>query len=148
MRNELIRALKRQAERLLMVIPGTYESIAIEALYKEVRELYNFDCRTRSASWRSRPAIELSLHWMETCAWVLTLDPSLEDPDPASYGILRVSNSGGIKTIVCHCVDYEHFKTFPPVVKYQGERYARVGWNRDDNYCWYRANMALASGIA
>jgi len=47
-----------------------------------------------------------------------------------------------------HCADYDHFKAYPPVVKYKGEKYARVGWSRDDCYCWYRTGMALAAGIS
>jgi len=148
MRNELIHALKQQAERLLMVIPGTYEFTTIEFVNKKMRELYDYDCRNPEIGERGKRLTTLIRHWMETCAWVLALDPLIAEPDPASYGILRASSTGGVRTITMHCADYDHFKSFPPVVLYKGERYARVGWSRDDCYCWYRTGMALANGVS
>lgn len=147
MRNELIHALKTLAERLLLVIPGTYEFTTIEVVRKKVHEMYDFDCRNPQLGESGRRLTDLMRHWMEACAWVLALDPKVVDPDPSSYGILRTSNTGGVKTIVVHCADYDHFKSFPPVVKYKGDKYARVGWNRDDCYCWYRTGMTLANSV-
>lgn len=60
---------------------------------------------------------------------------------------LKVLQSGNIDNtywFYTDCFDYEHYKTLPNCVDYQGVRYGLTGWNSDKSYACYQNNASLA----
>ena len=60
---------------------------------------------------------------------------------------ITVTQSGhidGIRWLYVDCDNYEHYKTLPQAVDYQGLVYGLTGWNSDRCIACYQTNAKLA----
>jgi hypothetical protein len=44
------------------------------------------------------------------------------------------------------CRDYDHYRTLPDVVTYEGTVCGKTGWSSDNNYACYKSGAAIAQG--
>lgn len=144
--------LRAQAERLLMVLPGTYTDTPIRELRRQIEAMYDFDVREQKRmlpiqiSEREQRLMHLMLSWIGTYEWVSMLSHTDPAPDPAMFGIMLVSTRNFVTTIMTYCHNYEHFKMIPLVITYDGKRYGKTGWDSDTKRCYHRNNAPVAMG--
>jgi len=50
----------------------------------------------------------------------------------------------GETVLVTDCRDYDHFRTLPTVVEYNGRECGRTGWNSDRGEAYYKSHMSIA----
>lgn len=43
------------------------------------------------------------------------------------------------------CNDYDHYKTLPQAITFDGNRYGLSGWNSDRNIACYQTNVKVAT---
>ena len=58
---------------------------------------------------------------------------------------LEVGEVDGDTYVVVACHDYDHLKTLPQVVSYNGIRCGRTGWNSDRNVAYYRSGVHIVT---
>ena len=44
------------------------------------------------------------------------------------------------------CRDYDHYRTLPDVVTYQGMECGKTGWSSDSHYACYKSGASIAHG--
>lgn len=44
------------------------------------------------------------------------------------------------------CRDYDHYKSLPDVVVYEGTECGKTGWSSDSHYACYKSGAAIAKG--
>lgn len=53
----------------------------------------------------------------------------------------------GVHYIAVDCHDYEHFKSLPDAVSFQGQTLGKSAWNSDKELAYYRSDMKLARRV-
>lgn len=66
---------------------------------------------------------------------------------PRAIVILVAQRVEGNLILETNCRDYDHYKSLPEVVSYQGTLCAKTGWSSDRSYACYQSRMAIARGI-
>ncbi len=49
----------------------------------------------------------------------------------------------GTTCAMVDCHDYDHFRTLPEVVSYNGVMMGKTGWNSDTNHAHYQSNAQV-----
>jgi len=47
-----------------------------------------------------------------------------------------------------NCTDYDHYKTLPEVVAYDGILCGKTGWSSDRNYACYKSGVKIARAVS
>jgi len=66
---------------------------------------------------------------------------------PRAIVLLSVQRVEGNLVLETNCRDYDHYKTLPEVVAYNGALCAKTGWSSDRYVACYQSRMAIARGI-
>lgn len=53
----------------------------------------------------------------------------------------------GVLCLVVTCNDYDHYKSLPAVVSYNGRLCGKTGWNSDNCRCYYQSNATIAKVV-
>ncbi len=145
MKLEMLAILREQAERLLMVTPGQFEFSPIEFCKQQVLQTYIRESRAPRKDSKEEKIMIAKLTWLGACEWWSVLGPK-DNPDPADCGIFSVSGTDRHKTMKVYCYDYNHYRSLPEVVVYQGSRFGRSFWEAKVYRATYRNDTLLALG--
>jgi hypothetical protein len=66
---------------------------------------------------------------------------------PRAITLLNVQTLDGQTVLETTCSDYEHYKSLPQVVSYNGVMCGLTGWNSDLNKACYKSGIDIAQGI-
>ena len=72
-------------------------------------------------------------------------------PVEGALKVLRVEthpDEPSLRIIVVTCIDYDHLKTLPEVVRdHQGVLYGQTGWNSDRNEAYFKNNPEVCHEV-
>lgn len=63
---------------------------------------------------------------------------------PRAIVLQAVYNIEGETVLETTCRDYDHYKTLPNVVVYNGIECGKTGWSSDKQYACYKSNALIA----
>lgn len=141
---EVCSVLRTQAERLLMVSPGSWASKPITWVRKEMFEMYEFDARSPHVGVAYQKLTALMWNWM------VMSEHSRNHPrceDPSMFGIEKIVTVDGTTVIVTYCHDHAHYTSTPDTIHYKGKAFAKAGWNSSKNRCFFKRTELITQGI-
>lgn len=65
-------------------------------------------------------------------------------PVPGAIVIQTAVMYDGELILETSCRDYDHYKSLPEVVVYQGTQCGKTGWSSDNHYACYKSGAAIA----
>ena len=70
------------------------------------------------------------------------------DVQPIEGAILILDDQerDGIRCLSVACHDFDHFKSLPAAVRYDGQTFGKTGWNSDTGFGYYRSDAKIAVG--
>ena len=67
---------------------------------------------------------------------------------PKAIVLTVVQRIEGELVLETNCTDYDHYKSLPDVVAYDGTLCGKTGWSSDRNYACYKSGAHIARAVS